>query len=86
MKTNISIELTDEERDYIANRIDGKVTKRLATRKEISDLALYIMSRVVSDNPPSIVSMDAIADPVVSEIEDIDRGGWSFIGEPMASS
>ena len=80
MKTNVSIELTDEERDYIANRIDGKVTKRLATRKEISDLTLYIMSRVVGDNPPTIESMDAIADPVVGEISDINRGAWSFIG------
>jgi hypothetical protein len=86
MKTNVSIELTDEERSYIADRIDSKVTKRLATRKEISDLAVYMMARVVSDNPPVIESMDDIADPVVGEISDINRGAWTFIGEPATSS
>jgi hypothetical protein len=83
MKTNVSIELTDEERSYIADRIDSKVTKRLATRKEISDLALYMMARVVRDNPPVIESLDDIVDPVADEFADIDRGAWAFIGEPL---
>ena len=39
MKTNLGIELTDDERDALANLIDGKDTTRLATRKEISAIA-----------------------------------------------
>jgi len=39
MKTNLGIELTDDERDALANLIDGKDTTRLATRKEITAIA-----------------------------------------------
>ncbi len=35
MKTNVSIELTDQERCVLADMIDGKRTKRLATRAEV---------------------------------------------------
>ena len=39
MKTNLGIELTDDQRDALANLIDGKDTTRLATRKEITAIA-----------------------------------------------
>ena len=39
MKTNLGIELTDDERDALANLIDGKDTTRLATRNEIKAIA-----------------------------------------------
>ena len=39
MKTNVSIELTDDQRDALATMIDGKDTTRLATRKEITAIA-----------------------------------------------
>ncbi len=40
MNTNLgSIELTDDQRDALANQIDGKETARLATRKEIVAIA-----------------------------------------------
>ena len=40
MNTNLgSIELTDDQRDALANQIDGKETTRLATRKEIVAIA-----------------------------------------------
>lgn len=39
MKTNLGIELTDDERDALANLIDNKDTTRLATRKEITAIA-----------------------------------------------
>ena len=35
MKTNVPITIDDEGLEILANRIDGKVTKRRATRKEI---------------------------------------------------
>ena len=40
MKTNLGIELTDDERDALANLIDGKDTTRLATRKEITAMVV----------------------------------------------
>lgn len=39
MKTNVSIELTDDQRDALASMIDGKDNTRLATRKEITAIA-----------------------------------------------
>lgn len=39
MKTNLGIELTDDQRDALANMIDGKDTPRMATRKEITAIA-----------------------------------------------
>ena len=38
MKTIVNIELTNEQLDSIATLIDNKVTKRLATRKDITGL------------------------------------------------
>ena len=39
MKTNVSIELTDDQRDALASMIDGKDNTRMATRKEITAIA-----------------------------------------------
>ena len=39
MRTNVSIELTDDQRDALATMIDAKDTTRLATRKEITAIA-----------------------------------------------
>jgi len=42
MMTNLgTVELTDDQRDAIANMIDGKDTTRLATRKEIVAIVLH---------------------------------------------
>lgn len=38
MKTNVSIDLNDEDRNKLANMLDGKATARLATRKEIVEI------------------------------------------------
>jgi hypothetical protein len=35
MKTNVPIQLLDAQRNQLANLIDGKATKRLASRAEI---------------------------------------------------
>lgn len=35
MKVNVSLELDDAARDLIANYFDGRVTKRMATRRDI---------------------------------------------------
>tara|TARA_R110002049_G_scaffold49247_6_gene141088 strand:+ start:15721 stop:16023 length:303 start_codon:yes stop_codon:yes gene_type:complete len=38
VKTNVSINLTDEERNIIAKRLQGKEVKSMVTRKELGDL------------------------------------------------
>lgn len=48
MKTNVSIELTDEQRDCLANLIDGKDTKRMATRAEITALVTQHVGGLVA--------------------------------------
>lgn len=50
MKTNVSIELTDEQRSTLANIIDGKSNKRLATRKEVVDLCTQYIAGLVGEN------------------------------------
>jgi hypothetical protein len=35
MKANVAIEINDEDREVLANLLDGKVTKRKATRQDI---------------------------------------------------
>ena len=48
MKTNVSIELSDSDRCYIANKIDSRTTKRLATRAEINALVKYLVAAVTN--------------------------------------
>ena len=54
MKTNVSIELTDAERDMIANKLDGKVSKRLATRKDIVQACHDYISSLLLDGTSEI--------------------------------
>lgn len=35
MKANVAIEITDYQRDKLANLLDGKITKRMVTRADI---------------------------------------------------
>jgi hypothetical protein len=81
MKTNVSIELSDSERSYIANKIDNKTTKRLATRAEINALVKYLVAAVISGEG---AKPRAAGWPAPVDIPDIDRGAWSFIGMEIA--
>lgn len=38
MKANIAIEINDEDREVLANLLDGKITKRRVTRKDVVNL------------------------------------------------
>jgi hypothetical protein len=49
MNTNVSIALTEEERDSIATVIDGKFTKRLATRADIVELVTKFVGGFVAE-------------------------------------
>ncbi len=71
MKTNVSIELTDAERDYLATIIDGKPTKRLVTRSEVSNLVKQFIGAAVAqaeysggkaDVPESVASYQPQSD------------------------
>ena len=81
MKTNVSIELNDEQRNVLASLIDGKVTNRLARRAEVLGLVDACIERALS-----LTREDAAVGKVLSNIviEDINRGGWSFISESAA--
>ena len=50
MKTNVSIELTDEQRSTLANIIDGKTNKRMATRKEVVDLCTQYIASLIGES------------------------------------
>jgi hypothetical protein len=39
MKTNVSIELTDDQRRALANAIDGKANQRMASRSDVNAVA-----------------------------------------------
>ena len=82
MKTNVSIELSDSERSYIANKIDNKTTKRLATRSEISALVKYLVAAVTNGEGAKPRETGTGIENV--DIPDIDRGAWSFIGMEIA--
>ena len=51
MKTNISIELSDEQRSKLARAIDGKESKRLATRTEVVAIATAAVLDAVNRRP-----------------------------------
>lgn len=80
MKVNLKLNLSDDELSHIANLIDGKFTKRKATRREIGALVSAFVDRVayidVKQDRPA--NDESLADDV---IHDINEGGWSFIGQ-----
>lgn len=80
MKINAKIELQDDDLSHIANLIDGKFTKRKATRREVTHLIDTFLMRIafidVKQDRPA--SDESLADNV---IHDINEGGWSFIGQ-----
>lgn len=47
MKTNVSVELTDEQRDALANMLDGKQSARLLTRKDVNEMVAAFMASMV---------------------------------------
>ena len=82
MMTNCPIELDDDALSHLADLIDGRSTKRTATRNEIKAIAVACFKSIRDLSPGDVLEeprVDAIGDLV---IEDINRGGWTFIGEP----
>jgi hypothetical protein len=81
MKTNVKIELTDDERNRLAVLFDGKHSKRQATRKEIVLFVDACLDAALDANPNGNGQAPGPEQCGESVIQDINAGGWSFIGE-----
>ena len=49
MNVNVKLSITDYDRNLIADRLDGKKSKRLVTRKEINELVAGFLDQYVRD-------------------------------------
>ena len=58
MKTNVSIELNDEQRNRLAILIDGKESKRMATRKEVVELCQRHIGGLAEASEPAKVQIE----------------------------
>lgn len=72
MKTNVSIETTDQQRNLIANLIDGKATSRMASRKEITDLCQRHISGLVGESRV-VTPSDKPSMPDLFRIDEADK-------------
>jgi len=50
MKSNISIELNDEERDHLSNIYHNKKSSKLLTRKELNDLVTLMINDLLDQD------------------------------------
>ena len=50
MKTNISIELSDQQRNKLSNILTKKQTKKLATRKDVNMIAKLLFASLLSQD------------------------------------
>ena len=89
MKTNVAIELTDEQRSILADALDGKSSKRLATRKEVAAVCRGFIEAVLKEHletataEPICANTLEVADP---EDRELLRGkapgyirGWNMV-------
>jgi len=66
MNLNIKLSITDQERDHIKNLIDSKISKKLATRSEISDLVNMFITQLIESE---LKEPRAIAKQVVGSMD-----------------
>ena len=50
MKSNISIELNDEQRDHLSNIYHNKKSSKLLTRKELNDLVTLMINDLLDQD------------------------------------
>lgn len=55
MKANVAIEITDYQRDKLANLIDGKVTKRMCTRADVVKLCQQHIGGMIEQAESTII-------------------------------
>lgn len=66
MNTNIQVSLNDEQRDHIANLYHNKVSAKLATRKEVSELVQMFVAELVASD---LTEPKEIAKTVISNLD-----------------
>lgn len=81
MKTNVPIDLDDDQRSHIADLIDGKHSKRLATRREIGLLLRDCIDCALQLSPGDVPAGERLGAAIM---DDINRGAWSMVGQPPA--
>lgn len=54
MKTNISVELNDQQRVHLANVFHGKPTKKMISRKEVTNLVTLMINDLLNENAQSV--------------------------------
>lgn len=69
MKTNVPIEITDDERCLLANMIDGKEKKRLATRKEVVELCQRHIAALIHQANNAVYKTMVTSQPSVLIVE-----------------
>ena len=77
MITNIRILLTDEERSTLADLIDGKTSKRLATRAEVSAMAEAVFAHLNAEQaaPAATPDLSLVPDKYADK-PDAWKLGW----------
>lgn len=79
MKTNVPIELDDDQRSHLADLIDGKHSKRLATRREIGLIVRDCIDCALQLTPGDVPAGERLGAAIT---DDINRGGWSMVDQP----
>lgn len=73
MKVNVHLSITDYDRNLIADRLDGKKSKRLVTRKEINELVAGFLDQYVRDQYDAECEAEIQA-PARKEINELVAG------------
>ncbi len=79
MKTNVSIELSRDELDALASMLDGKNTKRLATRKDITELVNKTVGGLIEDARYVAGKVDLAPPAAASPLYKIHSGEERFL-------
>ena len=75
MKTNVPITLSDRDRLFLADLVDGKTTKRKITRAEIVGLCQQFVGGLlgqVNEDHEGRIDADLATPPQVNSLYDID--------------
>jgi len=64
MKSNVSIELTDDERDHLSNIYHNKKSSKLLTRKELNDLVTLMINDLLDQD---VGNFKEVTTPIAEE-------------------
>lgn len=86
MKTNISIELNDEQRNILSNILTKKQTKKLATRKDVNMIAKLMFGSLLSQDKSNdgcefCKVIDDLPWTVIHKDEVMEVYGWEEDGK-----